>query len=217
MGIVALEVWYYYWRRPPPEPVKVTQSPQPLDPMPALDFDLPALDQYSEVIDRPLFHESRRPIESEPLDETSPSGPGEDVPAEEVAWVLAGVAITPTARVAFLKERNIPLNKRRRRGYEKEPKTRGLIRVTRGEPIMEEMAGETWQVREVRPDSVVITQGDKKQVVLELRRYDEKVSPTPAAQETSRRLGKRPIPTPKPRYVPPPRRPPKTPQAYHQP
>lgn len=105
------------------------------------DFTLPPLDDFSEIVERPLFIPSRRPLSPE---SGSPgSGPGE---AERRLFTLKGVVISADERMAVLQRR----------------RNREVLRVVEGQRI------DGWLVETIMPEGVVLRQGEVREEV-ELR------------------------------------------------
>lgn len=122
----------------PPEPA-VDNTVQGFD-----FFKLPALTQYAETVGRPLFYPARRPPkpEPEPVAEPEPPAP----PPEEAEMTLIGVLITPQSTTAMVRVEDVE-------------KT-NLLKI--GDKV------ETWQLAEIKTDSVVLRKGEKtKELTLE--------------------------------------------------
>jgi len=141
-GVLALE-----WRRDMPEIVTPRAAP-PGSAGAAVDVDIgtyvaPPIEDYDEVLVRPLFVEGRTPPE--------PSAPAEAraAPKEEGLakfWTLEGLVLTPEARVALVR------NKRDRK----------LMRITEGD------AFEGWEVVEFATERILLKKGEKTEA-LELK------------------------------------------------
>ena len=119
------------------------------------------IEQYAEIINRPVFNESRQPIiggeladgEDEELVEA------EDVEAPDVE--LAGVVITPDVRVATL----------RVKGEETS------LLALEGQPLEGDFG--SWRVSKVEPRSAVLESSSGDQVQLELQIHDAMMKEPP--------------------------------------
>jgi hypothetical protein len=121
------------------------------------DFQLPALEQFAETVERPLFSESRRPG---PKD--APAGETTQAPTEAPSQMkLSAVVLAPGHQIAVLK--NIATGK--------------LQRVGKGE----EWNG--WTVKEVRRDSAVLNNQGQEQILKLIREPGPK-TPTPPTAPT---------------------------------
>lgn len=104
-------------------------------------FVMPPQDTYTEVSERPLFLRSRRPLPPEL--ETK-----EETPADtsQAAFVLSGVILTETQRMAFLQSQSSPK----------------VARVEEGQEY------EGWTVEAIHPNKVVMRRGQEvSEVALE--------------------------------------------------
>ena len=137
---------------------------------------MPALAQYGEITERPLFYPERRP----PKDEPPPTPTPEPVVEEEEREItLIGVLITPKSTTAMVK-------------VEDEAET-DLLKI--GDKV------ESWQLAAVKPDSVLLKKG-KETKELVLLRNQRKPSmtprslrtPPPAESESSEQTGMQPQP-----------------------
>ena len=149
-------------------------GPEVSSDVPQLEEPKP-LEQYAEIINRPVFNENRQPvIGGEILDgEDEELAGAEDVEAPDVE--LAGVVITPDLRVATL----------RVKGEE------ASLLALEGQPLEGDFG--SWRVSRVEPRSAVLESASGDQVRLELQIHDaiidEPPKPRPASspvsQETS--------------------------------
>lgn len=123
-------------------------------PEPAQPVDLPPLEHYSEIVERPLFVAGRRPEESvaEPVAEAPKSA----APAPKTKVKLTGIVLTAKERSALFYDETQKLS----------------WRLTQGQDM------EGWLLAEVQPDKVVLTRGDETQEML-LRRPRDKRPPPP--------------------------------------
>jgi hypothetical protein len=108
---------------------------------PAAGFVMPALDHYSEVVERPLFVESRRPPEEE--EQVSEPAKQPQLPEKRPSYLLTGVMMTPERRTAFLKSVSDGEAKR----------------VKQGDTL------DGWLVKRVESRRVVLAQGSRSQVL----------------------------------------------------
>ncbi len=102
IGVVATVVLVWQWRHPPhPSTLEIkggAQLPELPAAPPLEPFQLAPLEQYSEVMARPLFIAARRP--EPPPEETAPEPPPAD---PERTFVLLGVMMTPEVTTALLR------------------------------------------------------------------------------------------------------------------
>lgn len=148
--------------QPPPdamESIDTAEAIEPIDTPKAMG----SIDAYREIVERPLFSETRRP--PEPF--TQPAAPAvpqiSRAPAARADLVLLGVVITPDSRRAVL-----------RSASDKKANLKGL-----GDDI------NGWQLAAIEPRKVRLTRGTEEKV-LELER---KAAPQrkPTKQTASRR------------------------------
>jgi hypothetical protein len=145
----------------PAVPVGVTAERE--DEPASIDFALPPIEHYAELIERPLFLESRRPFRLEPAAADAP----EPVRlGRRPALVLMGVVITPERRSAMLLD----------------AASRQAMSVAEGAAV----AG--WRLDQVGPDGVVLRQGAQT-IALALRDYSaaEEAQPTVRASRAAQR------------------------------
>lgn len=174
-----------FWRlaHPPqaPAPVAAGQTPD-LPPVPALPvFQLPPLEDYSDIVAHPVFIATRLP---EPPPEDAP--PVENPPGNpEPAPALLGVIIMPQVTVALLRP--------------EQPGAKA-VRIKVGE-----MVGE-WRLEAVFPNRVVLSKGLTKQELALARSKPPAVKrigakpPNPATPPKTPRAQR---PDPRPSIAPP--------------
>ncbi|MFO7642538.1 MAG: hypothetical protein R6X17_15110 [Candidatus Competibacteraceae bacterium] len=138
---MATVVLVWQWRHPPHPPAAVTDGGSRLPELPAAaplePFQLSPLEQYGEVMARPLFIAARRP--ESPPEETAPEPP----PAgPERTFVLLGVMMTREATTVLLRP--------------EEPNAK-TARIKPGETIGE------WRLETVSADRVVLRKGEATQ------------------------------------------------------
>jgi len=138
------------------------------DPANIASLDLPELrdagelDDYDEIITRPVFNESRQPV----LDTGDESDVDEEPELEEVDAPdveLAGVVITPSLRMATLKEKGQP----------------GSLVAFVGRPLEGDYG--SWQVTSIEPREVTLTSGEGKELQLKLQVHNAKIAEPPKA------------------------------------
>ena len=125
------------------------------------------IEQYAEIINRPVFNESRQPIIGGefPDGEEEELAGAEDVEAPDVE--LAGVVITPDVRVATL----------RVKGEE------ASLLALEGQPLEGNFG--SWRVSKVEPRSAVLESASGDQVRLELQIHDAMIDEPPKPQPAS--------------------------------
>jgi hypothetical protein len=141
-------------------------GPEVRSDVPQLEEPKP-LEQYAEIINRPVFNESRQPV----IGGEIPDGEDEELAGEEDVEApdveLAGVVITPDLRVATL----------RVKGEE------ASLLALEGQPLEGDFG--SWRVSRVEPRSAVLESASGDQVRLELQIHDamidEPPKPRPAA------------------------------------
>jgi len=126
-----------------------------------LDVGLMPLDRYTEIIQRPLFSQTRRP----PVEEEAAAAEGESSaqpakPAQPPPFVLTGVIIAPDKREALLRE----------------AKGKKVSRIQQGAQIR------GWQLEVVSPEAVVLRRAGDTQELKLLRK-----SGAPGENATQRR------------------------------
>jgi len=106
-------------------------------------FVMPPEDTYAEVSERPLFLRSRRPLP--PETETKEKTPAD---TSRAAFILSGVVLTGTQRMALLQSQSSPK----------------VARVEEGQEY------EGWTVEAIHPNKVVVRRGQEvSEIVLEDR------------------------------------------------
>lgn len=123
--------------------------------------DAGKLEDYDEIIARPVFNESRQPIIETQEDEEDADEEElvEDVDAPDVE--LAGVIITPSLRMATLRERG---------------QGTSLIAFV-GRPL--EGPYGTWQVTSIEPREVMMASADGQELQLTLQVHNAKMAEPP--------------------------------------
>lgn len=134
-GVVAVE-----WRaltQPPPSAALVTEMPKdtPAIAQPQVAFFLPpAIETFSEILDRPLFTEGRQPP---PEPEVEVAKPVEKQVPLQLA--LEGVAITPEERIAVVRDL----------------RTKKLLRLAEGSKH------QGWELESVHASGVTLRRGEQ--------------------------------------------------------
>ena len=134
---------------------------------PAVSSDVPQLEepkpleQYAEIVNRPVFNESRQPvIGGEIVDgEDEELADAADVEAPDVE--LAGVVITPDLRVATLRVKGEDAS----------------LLALEGQPLEGDFG--SWRVSRVEPRSAVLESASGDQVRLELQIHDAMIDEPP--------------------------------------
>ncbi len=132
----------------------------------------PPLENYSVIVQRPIFNETRLPVIE--------SGLGEDVPVEvdlvgddtDLEVELSGVVITPTLRMATLKRQD---------------GQKSLVAIE-GNYLEGEFG--SWQLTQVASRQVTLVSGSGKELQLELQVHDERIEPpevpvAPVSEQTA--------------------------------
>lgn len=165
--LVLVALLAVLWALPPAASGIDTDDPENM-----ASLDLPTLrdagqiDDYDEIITRPLFNESRQPV----LDTGEDSDAGDEQLVEEVDapdMELAGVIITPSLRMATLKERG------------QEQSLVGFV----GRPLEGDYG--SWQITSIEPREVILTSGEGKELQLKLQVHNAKMAAPPKAPTPS--------------------------------
>lgn len=150
------------------ESVKSAQSVHIQEDIPKVDLNFPPLQQYTELVERPLFMSTRRPPEPEEEESVAQEEPPSASP-KKLQATLTSVVITPQKRIALVTDH--------RNGQ--------IVRLEHGSTL----AG--WHVELIIEDKVLLTQGGEIQE-LELWKYgkNDKLN---RARSTARRLQARQV------------------------
>lgn len=143
LALVGVLGWEWYdWRPPEPPPVEAPREAAPVLPPKGVVGELPELERYAVVAERPVFNEDRRPSKGEPS--TTEEPPPEE-PSPPPQYDLTAVLITPGSKTAWLKRPGEPLSER----------------VLEGDQI------EGWTLAQIREDRILLErQGEKNTLVL---------------------------------------------------
>lgn len=142
----------------------------PDEALPSLDLEAISEDQYSDLVERPLFIKGRKPV-AEPEAETAPVA---DVKRNEVfVWDLTGVFATPKGVTAFFSRINGKVEKDNYRKL----KLGGEI--------------DGWKLSEIHPDKVIFSQAGEIKT-LPLRKAKPKTAAVPVPTNVNNRPPQRP-------------------------
>lgn len=160
-------------------PQLALMAPAPGEPDPLLEaplvgaagqLTLGPIEQFQDVVQRPLFASTRRPPPPPSPVEPEPIVVAEPEPVEEREYTLVGVMVTPDATTALLRN-----------------DLGSISRVRVGEKV------DDWQLEEVNDDNVVLRQGNRvKDIPLLRNQSTPATSPRQAAEAGS---GNLPTPT----------------------
>ena len=140
--------WLVYWQieYPPYLSDAVVSLDQPVEPGPPgsaqAEFALPPLEDFSEIVARPLFSPTRRPPSEAEVIETVT----DDTPLPKLSdfnLTLTGVVISTEGSMALLQR----------------PKSTDLIRALLGQEI------DGWRVERIEADRVTFRQGHSVEIV----------------------------------------------------
>lgn len=126
--------------------------------LPDLAESLP-VENYSVIVQRPLFNESRLPIIEADLDSTDPQDELLVADDTDLEVELTGVVITPGLRMATLK------------------RTDGSKSLVAIEGKLLEGEFGAWQLTQVESRKVTLVSGSGKELQLELQVHDERIEP----------------------------------------
>lgn len=147
--VVAASMLLIRWLNPPSLessiPTVKQASLREFDVSPERPFQAPPLEDYSEIVERPLFLAERRPPE-----EQQPDILASEAPAESEDLLLLGVVLTPEATMA-------------------------LVQIDEGRQVERVRVGgkiNGWQLQSVQPDRVILQSGGRKLDLPLLRNRD---------------------------------------------
>jgi hypothetical protein len=134
-GILAFEIMYGPLMPEDPQ-ASSGRTEKPVDSLSDTPLQKPAISTFAEIVERPLFTQSRRPA------------PKKDTKVAEAAvkpetFELIGVIISPAGRMALLRTLA----------------TSEIVRAVEGQNV----GG--WEVRTIKPTQIVLQQGDDSQVL----------------------------------------------------
>jgi hypothetical protein len=134
-GILAFEIMYGPLMPEDPQ-ASSGRTEKPVDSLSDAPLQKPAISTFAEIVERPLFTQSRRPA------------PKKDTKVAEAAvkpetFELIGVIISPAGRMALLRTLA----------------TSEIVRAVEGQNV----GG--WEVRTIKPTQIVLQQGDDSQVL----------------------------------------------------
>jgi len=119
-----------------------------------------AIEKYTVITERPVFNQSRMPELNLELDENADEElEQDDIDAPEME--LAGVIITPSLRMATLREKDNP---------------KSLV-AFEGRPLEGNYG--TWQISRIEPREVTLSSGDGEELQLQLQIHDVKIAEPP--------------------------------------
>ena len=120
----------------PTPPVRSSSESGPAQVNPRITEPAPKLEAFSEVVDRPLFSRTRRPQTST---DVASSEPSPALPVKKYQFLVMGIIITGTEKVAMLKPTG---------------KSSDVFRAREGERVLD------WTVETIYPEAVTIRQGN---------------------------------------------------------
>jgi len=127
------------------------------------DFAVAPLDDYADIVERPLFLEARRPPDPEQEEVAEPEEPA-PTKKQEVTFLLQGVLMTPESTMA-------------------------LLRVEQDNKVVRLRVGEKegdWQVESIQPDSVSLRSGEEVVKVPLVRNKPRPKRKPPTARRSAR-------------------------------
>jgi hypothetical protein len=128
--------------------------------LPGMHFSLPPLEHYREIVERPLFMPDRKP--QKPEEQAEVTAPG---PVNPLQVRLLGTIITPQKREALIED----------------TVAGRVLHLAPGMPIQD------WQVKEIKPDRVVLVRQGQPQELL-LRTYNEPQAAIPKGPMVAGRM-----------------------------
>lgn len=164
LAIIALQ-----WLNPPRLQLEATASVSTaadqltaVDSQAPLNIALAPLENYQEIVERPLFFATRRPAPPEPEETAAPADP---VSEGDVAMTLIGVVKTPEAEIALVQN----------------DETGKVARLRVGEKIA------SWQLEQVDANRVVLRKGDQIRELALLRNQRKPTQQTTRQVEALRK------------------------------
>lgn len=142
--------------------------PGSLDGIPPLslteaEVDLPGLDRYRDVVERPLFSETRRPEPKEAEDQEEVVPEPEAPPTAPLNVALTGIIHTPTTRIALVRDNQ----------------TGRSLNLRENMPLPGDQGG--WLVKAIEPRRVVFEDsGSQTETSVDLAIGTGSKAPTPA-------------------------------------
>jgi type II secretory pathway component PulC len=134
-GILAFEIMYGPFMPEGPS-ASLTRVEKPVVSVNDTPLEKPAISTFAEIVERPLFTQSRRPA---PKKDTKVA----DASSKPETFELIGVIISPGGRMALLRTLA----------------TSEIVRAVEGQNV----GG--WEVRAIKPTQVVLQQGDDSEVI----------------------------------------------------
>lgn len=117
------------------------------------DFALPNISQYQQMVERPLFMESRRPSQPAPPE---PPAPPKLEPPPPISFKLMGILATPQGKMALVADA---------KGKYKRLKVRDAL--------------DGWQIVDIKPDRVLLDHGGNREDLALLKKRPPGAAPTP--------------------------------------
>lgn len=142
--------------------------------LPSLDLEAKSEDEYSDLVERPLFIKGRKPV-AEPQAENAPVP--EVKRTEAFVWNLTGVFSTPKGVTAFFSRINGKVEKDNYR------------KLKLGGDI------DGWKLSEIYPDKVVFSQAGEIKTLSLRKAKPKNLPPAPVASVASTNQNHRPPPT----------------------
>ena len=134
-GILAFEITFGPFMAEPP-PASSARAEKPVESLSDTPLQNPAISTFAEIVERPLFTQSRRPP---PKKDTKVATAAQ----KPETFELIGVIISPAGRMALLRTLA----------------TSEIVRAVEGQTV----GG--WEVRAIKPTQVVLQQGDDSEVL----------------------------------------------------
>ena len=119
-------------------------------------FALPGVSEYQQMVERPLFMESRRPPPPKSEEPPPPPPPPPPEKATPVNFKVMGILSTPEGRMALIADA---------KGKYKRLKVKDSL--------------DGWQITDIKPDRLLIEQGEFKEDLSLLKKRGKVASPTP--------------------------------------
>jgi len=134
-GIMAFEIMFgpFMPERPP---ASSARAEKPVESLSNTPLQNPAISTFAEIVERPLFIQSRRPA---PKKDTKVA----EAAAKPETFELIGVIISPAGHMALLRTLA----------------TSAIVRAIEGQTV----GG--WEVRTIKPTQIILQQGDDSQVL----------------------------------------------------
>lgn len=174
LGALLTGEWLHLRKKPSNQGLKENTATisTPETGLTADNFVLPGVNEYQQMVERPLFLESRRPPPPKSEEPPTPPSPPPPEKATPVNFKVMGILSTPEGRMALIADA---------KGKYKRLKAKDSL--------------DGWQISEIKPDRLLIEQGPFKEDLSLLKKRPKGTAqmPTPASSNTPAPQATRPV------------------------